>query len=95
MNSNGVDGKAPALQVAGAMKALTILGAMIGLLTGIGFALAGRSPWPDAFWRGIASAFVGGLLLRWWGSLWLASWQQHLQARQQAEKASSADPKAV
>jgi len=66
------------------MKALTILGAMIGLLTGVGLALAAQSPWPEAFWRGIAAAVVGGRLLRWWGRLWVGSWQQTLRARQQA-----------
>lgn len=77
------------------MKALTILGAMIGLVTGLGFALAARSPWPEAFWRGIAAAVVGGLLLRWWGGLWMAGWQQTLRSREHAEKTARADSKTV
>lgn len=84
MRRNGVSGKAPAPRQAGAMKALTILGAMIGLLTGGGLAFAAQSPWPEAFWRGIAAAVVGGWLLRWWGRLWVESWQQTLRAREEA-----------
>lgn len=95
MGRNGTNGKPPAARQPGAMKALTILGAMIGLVTGLGFALAARSGWPEAFWRGIAAAVVGGLLLRWWGTLWIRSWYQVLRAREEAEKKSEAQSKAV
>jgi len=77
------------------MKALTILGAMIGFLTGVGLALAVQSPWPEAFWRGGVAALGGGLLLRWWGRLWVEGWQQTLRARQQAQGKNPGEAKSV
>jgi hypothetical protein len=55
------------------MKALMLLGGMIGLAIGLGFGLAGRSPWPDALWRGAAAALAAGVMLRWWGRVWIKS----------------------
>lgn len=77
------------------MKALTILGAMIGLLIGLGMGLAARGGWPEAFWRGLAAAVAGGLLLRWWGGLWMQSWHQVLRAREESEQKPDAETRTV
>lgn len=55
------------------MKALMLLGGMIGLAIGLGFGLAGRAPWPDALWRAAAAALAAGVMLRWWGRVWIRS----------------------
>jgi hypothetical protein len=55
------------------MKALMILGGMIGLAIGLGFGLVGRAPWPDALWRAAAAALAAGVMLRWWGRVWIKS----------------------
>lgn len=63
------------------MKLLLILGALIGFLTGIIFGLAGRSGWPAVFWHASAAALVSGLMMRWWGRVWLRNWKVSLEAR--------------
>ena len=57
------------------MKAWMLLGGMIGFLIGISFGLAQGSAWPSVIWRASAAAFVGGILLRWWGRMWVKSLQ--------------------
>jgi len=58
-----------------------ILGAIVGFLIGIGFGLAGSSPWPAALWRACAAAFVAAILIRWWGRVWLKSLRDSLHQR--------------
>ena len=53
------------------MKAIMILGAIVGFIIGSGFGLAGSSPWPAALWRACAAALVAAILARWWGRVWL------------------------
>jgi hypothetical protein len=48
------------------MKALIVLGAIVGFLTGAAFGLAGNSPWPTALWRACAAALAATILTRWW-----------------------------
>jgi hypothetical protein len=55
------------------MKALMILGAIVGFLIGTGFGLAGNTPWPATLWRACAAAFIAAVLTRWWGRVWLKS----------------------
>ncbi len=69
------------------MKILMLLGGLLGFLIGAGFGLAQNSPWPDALWRASVTAFGGGLLLRWWGRMWL---QCLVQVQQ--EKLTTAAP---
>lgn len=72
------------------MKILMILGGMVGFLAGMGFGLAQTSAWPDALWRASVTAFAGGLLLRWWGRMWLRC----LVQAQQEKLAAAANPTA-
>jgi hypothetical protein len=66
------------------MKTLMILGGMVGFLVGIGFGLAQTSAWPDALWRASVTALVGGLLLRWWGRMWIRCLVQVQKEKQAA-----------
>jgi len=55
------------------MKALMILGAIVGFLIGSGFGLAGESSWPATLWRSCAAALLAALLARWWSRVWMIS----------------------
>ena len=53
-----------------------ILGGLIGFLIGTTFSLAQGSAWPAVLWRSAAAALIAGMLLRWWGRMWVRSLQQ-------------------
>ena len=53
------------------MKFIMVLGGLIGFGIGAGFSWAAGSPWPSALWRSVFTALLGGLLMRWWGRLWV------------------------
>ncbi len=72
------------------MKALIIIGAIIGFLIGLGFGLAGNSSWPTALWRAGAAALGAAVLTRWWSGVWLRGLTESLEHRQ-AEYAASAE----
>ncbi|WCJ58211.1 hypothetical protein NXS98_10790 [Fontisphaera persica] len=55
---------------------MMLLGGIIGFGIGIGFGLAESSPGPEALWRAAAAALVGGVLMRWWGRVWVKSLRQ-------------------
>jgi hypothetical protein len=63
------------------MKALIVLGAIVGFLTGVTFGLAGNSPWPTALWRGCAAALAAAILTRWWSRVWVQSLRDSLDQR--------------
>ncbi|MEW6156426.1 MAG: hypothetical protein AB1813_03280 [Verrucomicrobiota bacterium] len=60
---------------------MMILGGLLGFTIGVGFGLAQSSGWPSILWRASLAAYVGGLLLRWWGRVWARSLQQAHQER--------------
>ena len=68
------------------MKALMILGALIGFGIGLLLALSGHGTWPTAVFRAAAAAVAGGMLLRWWGRVWL----QSLRAAREQQMTQSA-----
>ncbi|HTD65788.1 MAG TPA: hypothetical protein VK846_04560 [Candidatus Limnocylindria bacterium] len=68
------------------MKSLMILGGLIGLSIGLLFGLADSGQWPAALWRACAAALIGGVMLRWWGRVWVRS------LRDAAEKRLAAPP---
>ena len=63
------------------MKALIVLGAIVGFLIGAGFGLAASSPWPAMLWRSCAAALVACLLTRWWGRIWMQGLRDSLEQR--------------
>lgn len=58
------------------MKTWMLMGGLIGFLIGVSFGLAQGSQWPAVLWRASAAALIAGLLLRWWGTMWVRSLQQ-------------------
>ena len=68
------------------MKLMMILGAIVGFSIGAGFAMIQDSSWPSVLWRACAAALGAGLLLRWWGNLWLISLAAALREKQRQEK---------
>jgi hypothetical protein len=77
------------------MKALMILGAIIGFLIGSGFGIASSSPWPAALWRGCAAAVLSAVLTRWWGRMWMSNLRDSLHHRHTTPNTPSADKKAA
>ena len=72
------------------MKKLMISGGFLGLLIGLGFgATTCGSEWPAVLWRASVAALATGLLLRWWGGVWIRALQQahaeHVEAAARAE----------
>jgi hypothetical protein len=63
------------------MKALMILGAVIGFLIGGGFSLAYQSPWPSALWRACVAALAAFILTRWWTGIWMRGLRESLETR--------------
>jgi hypothetical protein len=61
------------------MKKLMVMGAMIGFGIGIIFGVLQECSWPSILWRGSVAAFVAGMLLRWWGRLWVQSLRESLE----------------
>ena len=75
------------------MKALIILGALVGFLIGSSFGLAGHGPWPETLWRACAAALVAAVLTRWWSRVWLNGLRDALAQRRQSRTAASLNSK--
>lgn len=74
------------------MKALIVLGAIVGFLIGAAFGLAGDSPWPTAIWRACAAALAAGLLTRWWSRVWIENLRQSLEQQRHRPQPSAPNP---
>jgi len=75
------------------MKALMILGSIIGFLIGTGFGLAAGSSWSTSLWRACAAALVAGILARWWGRIWLTNLRDSLNHRRTFRPGQTLDNK--
>jgi hypothetical protein len=76
------------------MKKLMMLGALLGFLIGTAFGLLQECSWPSVLWRSSVAAAVAGLLLRWWGRLWMAGLRE-VYERKQNETAGVTPPAAA
>jgi hypothetical protein len=75
------------------MKALMILGALVGFLIGGSPALAGLSSWPAALWRASAAALVAAMLVRWWSNVFIQGLRDSVRQRNSARRSFSPSPK--
>jgi hypothetical protein len=72
------------------MKKLMIMGGFLGFLTGLIFSSAALGPAnPMVLFRASIGAVTGGLLLRWWGRLWVRSIMFAQRERLAAEAAEN------
>ena len=76
------------------MKKLMVLGAMLGFLIGTTFGLLQQCSWPSVLWRASIAAAAAGLLLRWWGKLWISGLRESY-AQKQAAAAAQPPPSAA
>lgn len=53
------------------MKLIMVLGGLVGFGIGFGFSWAQGSAWPSVVWRAAVTALIAGVLLRWWGRMWI------------------------
>ncbi|MBI3876017.1 MAG: hypothetical protein HY300_08700 [Verrucomicrobia bacterium] len=77
------------------MKLLMVLGGLVGFAIGIGSGLAQQGAWPDVLWRASAAALAAGLLLRWWGRLWIKALAQAHQEKVLAAKKAKVEQQAA
>ena len=77
------------------MKALMILGSIVGFLIGTGLGLASQSSWPTCLWRGCAAALLAAVLARWWGRIWMAGLRDSIHQRRTARPATASETKAA
>jgi hypothetical protein len=68
------------------MKLIMVLGGLIGFSIGFGFSWAQGSPWPSVVWRAAIATLLAGILLRWWGRLWIGGLVQSQRERQAASR---------
>jgi hypothetical protein len=54
------------------VRLLMLSGGFVGFTIGISFGLAHGSAWPHVIWRASVAALVAGVLLRWWGKVWVS-----------------------
>jgi hypothetical protein len=68
------------------MRAWMILGGFMGFLIGILFGLAQGSAWPSVIWKASVATLLAGLLMRWWGRVWINSIRDSHRQRPSSEK---------
>jgi len=74
------------------MKALIVLGAIVGFLIGAGFGVASSTPWPASLWRACAAALVASVLTRWWSTVWLEGLRDSINQRRARRPAPAPAP---
>jgi hypothetical protein len=74
------------------MKKLMLLGAMLGFGIGASFGRLQNASDSTILWRACVAAAAAGLLMRWWGRMWMGGLRDSLahQLRQRHQQASSA-----
>jgi hypothetical protein len=74
------------------MKKLLMAGGLVGFLIGLVLGLLQQSTWPSIFWRSSVAALAAGLLIRWWGRVWVRSLREAYSERLAAEERAAAPP---
>jgi O-antigen/teichoic acid export membrane protein len=52
------------------MKALLLIGGLLGFGIGLVFSWVQESAWPFCLWHACLAAYLASLLVRWWGQAW-------------------------
>jgi hypothetical protein len=68
------------------MKLFMIIGGLLGFCLGAGFGIAQGCSWPALLVRACVAALVAGILLRWWGRIWIRGFHQAYAERLAAEE---------
>jgi hypothetical protein len=76
------------------MKKFMITGGLVGFVLGLIFSLAQQSSWPAAIWRASVASFGAGILIRWWGGVWVKSVRRAYEEKM-AAAAAKASPSAA
>jgi len=58
-----------------------LTGAILGFALGIALGIAARTEWPSMLWHAAVGALVVGVLMRWWGRVWVRQFQEALEQR--------------
>jgi hypothetical protein len=74
------------------MKKFMLIGGLSGFTSGLILGLVQSGNWPAILWRASIAALGAGLLLRWWGGLWIKSLRQVYEQRLAAEVNSETPP---
>jgi hypothetical protein len=74
------------------MKLIMVLGGLIGFGIGVGFSWAQGSSWPAIVWRAASAALAAGLLLRWWGRVWVQALSDSQRERRAIKTITSTPP---
>ncbi|MDG1891496.1 MAG: hypothetical protein P8L18_09305 [Verrucomicrobiota bacterium] len=53
------------------MKKMMILGGLLGFLIGLGFGFSTEGDGLSVLWKSCVAAYAAGLLMRWWGRIWI------------------------
>jgi ribose/xylose/arabinose/galactoside ABC-type transport system permease subunit len=63
------------------MRSLILLGGLIGFGIGVGFGLMQGKTMPSIMLHACVATYASGMLLRWWGRVWIRNVQQANQER--------------
>jgi len=64
------------------MKALLLIGGLLGFRIGLIFSWAQEGAWPICFWHACLAAYLASLLVRWWGRAWRKNLERVLSENQ-------------
>ena len=71
------------------MKKFMITGGLLGFLIGLVFGMVQESSWPSVIWRASVASLGAGILVRWWGGLWVRCLQQAYEEKLAAAEAKT------
>ena len=71
-----------------------IIGALMGFLIGSGFGLSRQGDWPGTFWKACVTAYLAGMLMKWWAKTWMKALEETLQKKARQETAPEEAPTA-